>query len=386
MISAGADFSEIDMRILPFALGGAAVILCAAGCRTPHEPTHFELAENARASGDKVTALREYEECLRLEPRHKYAWLNVGYIKNEKIGGKEYTKTVRDALNTFLALETYETGNVAGDVAYGIPESPTEPHMARRVRNAVVAVIRALDQIEFLAEETFAAWRMAPEDAELKSLTTEAWQAALDANLGQSPKCHYYLGEIARLSGEDAGAKGHFETALAQAKEMGYNYRRAQARHALVGGDLDEGWLAIREENNLDLYLAYAEAAVKAGQLDRALMGLKEARTHYVDIRIWRALAEAHLLAGNVESANSAIRTLERWNNDNPEATVFIRMCSAALAGQKVDQWSKEFAKHEPGAMVFNPARLAAHVDGSATATGDAKKAVRKAADAMVAK
>ena len=42
-----------------YGLGAACVAAgLFAGCRTPHEPTHFELAEKARAAGQNDVAIR----------------------------------------------------------------------------------------------------------------------------------------------------------------------------------------------------------------------------------------------------------------------------------------------------------------------------------------
>ena len=360
-------------------LAGAAVIL-AAGCRTPHEPTHFELAEKAKAQGDKTQALVEYQEAARLEPRHKYAWLNIGYLKAEKPGCKEYTRETRDALRTFLMLESYEIGDVAGDRAAGIPESPVEPHLARRVARGLHEVIIAIEGVEEQADVIYGEFLLEPGDPELKALAIEGQQAVLDANLGISPRAHYYLGEIARRSGDEAGAKAHYEQSAAQAKQLNRTYRNAQIGLALTGGDLEEGWLAIRMENRKDLYLDYAEAAIRRGQLDRAAFALEETRRHFVDVTVFRKLAEIHLLRDDLGSANAIIGVLERWPRRSKEVEIYLRLCAAALGGQKTGEWSSLMDKTTPGELVFDPARLAQHV-GESKADGVAKAAVKKAAE-----
>lgn len=366
------------MRTPLLSLAGAAV-LALAGCRTPHEPTHFELAEKAMAAGDTTTALQEYEEAVRLEPQHKYAWLNIGYLKAEKQGGKDYTKMVRDALMTFLMLETYEIGNVECDHEWGIC-TPEEPHLARRMVRGLNTVVRCIDNIEDQALICFELWREAPEDAELKAFALESQQAALDANMGMSPRAHFYLGEIARLSGEEAAANGHYQQALDQAKSMNRNYRRAQVGLALTGGNMDEGWLAIKEENNPEFYVAYAEKALSAGDVDRAIAALTEARRQHVRLDIYRKLAEAYLLADQTENAKNIIGALEKWPRQNKEVELFLRICAAALSGEKTDAWSKKLDGVTPGGSVFDPARLAAKVEGSAKADDAGKKAVKKGA------
>lgn len=367
------------MRKVLASVAGAAVLF-AAGCRTPKEPTHFELAQKAEQAGDKTTALKEYEEAVRLTPDHKYAWLHIGYLKSEKQGGKEYTRQVRDALRTFLLLETFETGNVAGDPEMEIPNSPEEPHLARRMVRHLSAVVRTIDQIEDMAWVIESIWRETPDDAELKGLAIEGWQAALDANVGESPKCHWHLGEVKRLSGDEAGARGHFEQAQAQAMAMGYSFRKAQVGLALTGGDLDAGWVAVQEENSGDLYVAYAEASLKKGDVDRAVAALIEGRRHHVDIRIWRLLAESQLLAGQTSNASSTIATLEMWPRRDKAVEAYLRLVWAALAKEKTEAHEKKFNETaKAGWGSFDPARLAAHVAGS-DASGDAKAAVKRAA------
>src|SRR5947207_542844 len=135
------------MRTPILTVAGASLLILA-GCRTYHEPTHFEIAEAAEARGDKATALTEYEESVRLEPVHKHAWRHIGYLKAEKQGGKDYEIEVRSALMTFLMLETYEIGDVAGDKEMKLPETPAEPHMARTMVRALSAVINQIDLIE----------------------------------------------------------------------------------------------------------------------------------------------------------------------------------------------------------------------------------------------
>ncbi|KAF0247166.1 MAG: hypothetical protein FD180_105 [Planctomycetota bacterium] len=371
------------MRTPILSIAGASILVIIAGCKTP-VPTHFDLGVAAENSGDRVEALRQFEESVRLEPVHKHAWRHIGYIKADKQGGKDYTKEVRDAILTFLMLETYEIGNVAGDKAYGIPETPVEPHLARRMVRACNAVIHKIEQIEADADVCYREFVIDPSDGELKQMALDSQGAALDANMGVSPKAHYMMGEILRRSGDDGGAKGHYETALQQSKDLKRANLKAQAGAAITGGDLDEGWLAVRELNKRELYGDFIEACIKRNELDRAVMAGSEARGHYADARIWRLLAEAHLLKDETANASKLISTLEKWPGKDMDAANFLRLCWAALSGAK----TAEFAKKLESASAtgnFDPSRLAAKVDGS-KADGAAKSAVKKAADKMTAK
>ncbi|MEK7466705.1 MAG: hypothetical protein AAB074_04750 [Planctomycetota bacterium] len=371
------------MRTPILSLAGASLLVVFAGCKTP-VPTHYDLGIAAENRGDRVLALQEFEESVRLEPVHKHAWRHIGYIKADKQGGKDYTKEVRDAIMTFLMLETYEMGNCAGDKEYGIPETPVEPHLARRMVRACNAVIHKIEQIEAEADVCFREFVMDPSDAELKAMALDAQGAALEANMGVSPKAHYMMGEIHRRSGDDGGAKGHYETALQQSKDLKRVNLKAQAGAAIVGGDLDEGWLAVRELNKRELYADFVEACIQRNELDRAVMAAKEGRKHYADARLWRLLAEAHLLKDETANAGEVIATLEKWPGKDKDASNFLRLCWAALSGAK----TAEFAKKLEGASAsgsFDPSRLAAKVDGS-KADGAAKSAVKKAADKMTAK
>lgn len=370
------------MRTPILSLAGASLLLFA-GCKTP-EPTHFDLGVAAEKRGDRVAALTEFEEAVRLEPVHKHAWRHIGYLKADKQGGKDHTKAVRDALLLFLMLETYEIGNVAGDPEYGIPETPVEPHLARRMVRACNAVIRKIEDIEAEAEVCFREFSLIPADADLRQIAIDAQLAALEANMGVSPKAHLRMGDICRISGDDAGAKTHYETSLQQSKDLKRQNLRAQAGLALVGGDLDEGWLAVRQVNDRALYADFIEACIGRNELDRAVMAAREARRNYADARIWRLLAEAHLLKDETASAAEVISTLEKWPGRDKSAAHFLRLCWAALAGSKTADTAKRLEGAAP-VEDFDPSRLAAHVEGS-KADGAAKAAVKKAAEALTAK
>jgi hypothetical protein len=366
--------------ILSFA---GASLLILAGCKTP-EPTHFDLGMRAEKAGDRVLALQEFEESVRLEPVHKHAWRHIGYLKADKQGGKEYTKEVRDAILTFLMLETYEIGNCAGDEDYGIPESPVEPHLARRMVRACNAVIHKIEQIEAEADVCYREFVVDPSDGELKQMALDAQGAALEANMGVSPKAHYMMGEILRRCGDDAGAKGHYETAVQQSKDLKKTNVKSQAALALVGGDLDAGWLAVRELNKRDLYVDFVNTCIQRNELDRAVMAAQEGRKHYADARLWRLLAEAHLLKDETSNAGEAIAVLEKWKGKDQDATSFLRLCWAALSGAKTAEFAKKLESASATGS-FDPSRLAAKVDGS-KADGAAKSAVKKAADKLTAK
>jgi len=359
-------------------VAGAALALLA-GCRAVHEPSQYELGEKALARGDKVAAKGYFEEALRLEPVHKHAWRQIAYLKAEQQGCKEHTKETRDAFLTFLMLETYQIGNVEGDVEAGIPEGPREPHLARNMAKSWSRVLNLLTAIEGDADICYEEFASTPGDTELKALAVESQEAVLAANLGVSPRAHYYLGEIARISGDEAAARGHFEQAKAQAASLGRTDARATIGLALTGGDLDAAWNEVRAVNDRELYLSYAEAAVKKGEPGRAAAILEDARRRYADIRIWRMLAEVHLLQNQVASARDVIATLERWPRQDRQVETFLAMCAAALDDGKVDGYVKALAEQDAVSTEFSPARLAAHVDGSGASAG-AKGAVRAAA------
>lgn len=370
------------MRTPILSLAGAS-LLFFAGCSTP-VPTHFDLGIAAEKRGDKVTALAEFEKSVSLEPVHKHAWRHIGYLKSETQGGKDYTKSVRDAILLFLMLETYEIGNVAGDRELGIPESPVEPHLARRMVRACNAVIRKIDQIEEEADVCYREFVLDPSDAELKQMALDAQAAALDANKGVSPKAHWMMGEICRRSGDDSGAKAHYETALQQSKDLKRTNLKAQAGLALVGGDLDEGWLAVSQLKNRDLYGDFIETCLRRNEIDRAIMAARSARKNHADVRIWRLLAEAHLLKDETANASEVISTLEKWPGKDKDAANFLRLCWAALSGAKTADAAK-LLEDASATGNFDPTRLAAHIEGS-KADGAAKAAVKKAADKMTAK
>lgn len=367
----------------PILTVAGATLLIFAGCRTYHEPSHFELAEAAEKRGDKVTALHEYEESVRLEPEHKHAWRHIGYLKAETQGGKDYEIEVRNALMTFLMLETYEIGDVAGDEEMGLPETPAEPHMARTMVRALTAVINQIELIEGDALVVYHQFLVDPNDAELKALALEAEQAALDANMGTSPRARWYMGEILRRSGDAAGARSHYEAAMSQSKGMNRANIRAQASLSLVGGDLDEGWQAVQQLNRKELYVDFIEAALERNELERAVAAANVARRRYADPRIWRQLAEAQLLLDQPAGAGETIAVLEKWPGRDKDIAIFLRMVWAAESGQKTGDLAKKMTGNAVGQ--FNPARLAAHVEGS-KADGTAKSDVKKAADKFMAK
>lgn len=370
------------MRTPILSLAGAS-LLFFAGCKTP-VPTHFDLGIAAEKRGDKATALSEFETSVSLEPVHKHAWRHIGYLKSEKQGGKDYTKEVRDAILLFLMLETYEVGNVAGDPELGIPESPVEPHLARRMVRACNAVIRKIDEIEEEADVCYREFILDTSDADLKQMALDAQGAALEANMGVSPKAHWMMGEILRRSGDAAGAKGHYEIALQQSKDLKRTNLKAQVGLALVGGNLDEGWLAVSQLKNRDLYVEFIEACLERNELDRAVMAATAARKNHADARVWRLLAEAHLLKDDTANAASVISTLEKWPGKDKDAANFLRLCWAALTGGKTAEVAKKLDDASATGS-FDPSRLAAHVEGS-KADGAAKAAVKKAADKMTAK
>ncbi|MCE9582878.1 MAG: hypothetical protein K8T20_10320 [Planctomycetes bacterium] len=370
------------MRTSILSIAGAS-LLVFAGCKT-HEPSHFELGEAAEMRGDKVEALSQFQEAVRLEPAHKHAWRHIGYLKADKQGCKEYEKEVCDALLTFLLMETYEIGDVAGDREFGIPETPVEPHLARTMVRGLNKLIHQIEAIEGDSDICYREFLGDPSNGDLKQIALDSQQTVLDSNLGISPRAHYYMGEILRRSGDTAGAKSHYDTALAQSKELGRTNLRATASLSLVGGDLDEGWLAVSELDRRELYVEYIESCLQRNDLDRALKAALMARKHYADVTIWRQVAETNLLLDQTAGAADAIYVLEKWPCDDKEVAVFLRLCWAAESGTKIDGFAKKM-DGMASSGTFDPTRLAAHVEAS-KADAAAKSAVRKAADKMAPK
>jgi hypothetical protein len=71
-------------------------------------------------------------------------------------------------------------------------------------------------------------------------------------------------------------------------------------------------------------------------------LAAKEARKRFADARIWRLLAEAHLLKNETSNAGEVIATLEKWPGKDKDASNYLRLCWAALSGAKTAEFAKK--------------------------------------------